>query len=90
MYLLLLEYRPDMHKFATCSGRVNVKKTNKPKLTLMGFVLATRQAPEGRKQAVKRLTARVSIQIERAQPLTFPLPPHSLIHSRPLFELSSN
>lgn len=49
---------------------LNVKKANKPKLTLMGFVETTRQALERRKQAVEQLTARVSIQIERAYPLS--------------------
>lgn len=51
---------------------LTVKKANKPKLTLMGFEQTTRQARERRKQAVERLTARVSIQIEKA-------------YSRPLF-----
>lgn len=52
---------------------LTLKKANKPKLTLMGFEQTTRQAQERRKQAVDRVTARVSIQIERAYSR-----PHSL------------
>lgn len=46
IYLVWQEHIYNLHKLATCRSRLNVRKANKPKLTLMGFVQTTRQAQE--------------------------------------------